>query len=213
MTYDLHNQKFGRLTVIKRQGSDKKKNATWLCKCDCGNEHLAASGYLRRGEVKSCGCLDREQCASINYRHGESDSPLYRRWQAMKQRCTSPCSPSAKKHYTEKGIRVCDKWNDYLEFKRDMEESFFEHVSKYGLKNTTLDRIDNSNGYCKENCRWATILEQANNHTNHVFLTYNGKTQNLAEWARETGLDYSCLKWRAEENWTPEKALTTPSAR
>lgn len=38
---DLTGQKFGRLTVIDRSGSDKHKNATWNCLCDCGNKSIA----------------------------------------------------------------------------------------------------------------------------------------------------------------------------
>ena len=40
---DLTGQRFGNLTVIERRGSDKYKNALWLCKCDCGNEVLIKS--------------------------------------------------------------------------------------------------------------------------------------------------------------------------
>jgi len=56
-TIDLTGQKFGRLTVVKRQGSDKQAKATWLCRCNCGNEKVIAGYRLRRGNVRSCGCL------------------------------------------------------------------------------------------------------------------------------------------------------------
>lgn len=35
---DLTGQRFGRLVVVKRAGGDKRNRATWVCKCDCGNE-------------------------------------------------------------------------------------------------------------------------------------------------------------------------------
>lgn len=54
---DLTGQKFGKLTVIKRLGSDKYKKAIWLCQCDCGNLKQATSNNLRRGLIKSCGCI------------------------------------------------------------------------------------------------------------------------------------------------------------
>ena len=57
MVKDLIGQRFGRLTVIARDGSDKKGNAKWLCKCDCGNTKSIISGSLRAGLTKSCGCL------------------------------------------------------------------------------------------------------------------------------------------------------------
>ena len=53
---DLTGQRFGRLVVIERSGSDKRGRATWLCKCDCGNITIAQSGHLTGGYTKSCGC-------------------------------------------------------------------------------------------------------------------------------------------------------------
>lgn len=57
---DLTGKKFGRLTVIKREITDKKYT-TWLCKCDCGNEKVICSDNLIRGRTKSCGCLSAEE--------------------------------------------------------------------------------------------------------------------------------------------------------
>lgn len=47
--------KFERLTVIKRVGSNKHKQSTWLCKCDCGNEIIVVGNSLTSGNTKSCG--------------------------------------------------------------------------------------------------------------------------------------------------------------
>lgn len=58
---DLTGQQFGFLTVIKRIGT--RKNTTgggspvWLCRCECGNEKIALTTWLRNGTLKSCGCL------------------------------------------------------------------------------------------------------------------------------------------------------------
>ena len=113
---DLTDKKFGRLTVIKRVGSSKKKSIIWLCKCDCGNKKEIDGWYLRNGDTKSCGCWNREQCKMINYKHGDRGKRLYRIWRGMKQRCTSPSTEHAKKHYKDKGITVCKKWNEYEGF-------------------------------------------------------------------------------------------------
>ncbi len=57
---DLTGKKFGRLTVIKKVGSDKSGKITWLCKCDCGKEIICVGSNLNRGDTKSCGCLAKE---------------------------------------------------------------------------------------------------------------------------------------------------------
>ena len=54
---DRTGQRFSRLLVLSRAGSDRKKNATWLCVCDCGNESVVAGHQLAGGRTKSCGCL------------------------------------------------------------------------------------------------------------------------------------------------------------
>lgn len=53
-------EKFGRLTVIKKYGISKRGHATWLCKCDCGNEIVYTTSSLRSG-TKSCGCILAEK--------------------------------------------------------------------------------------------------------------------------------------------------------
>lgn len=56
---DLTGQRFGRLTVIRYDHSEHD-GAHWLCKCDCGNEKVAAGYSLRSGKTKSCGCLNSD---------------------------------------------------------------------------------------------------------------------------------------------------------
>ena len=62
---NLVNKRFGRLTVISRNGSDKYGNSMWLCRCDCGNETTVRANSLKNGSTKSCGCLKHE----IHERH------------------------------------------------------------------------------------------------------------------------------------------------
>lgn len=57
---DETGNRYGRLTVLKRVGSDSDGKATWLCQCDCGNTVVAAGKNLRSGNVKSCGCYMRD---------------------------------------------------------------------------------------------------------------------------------------------------------
>ena len=57
---DLTGKQFGRLTVIKRNGSNKHKQALWLCKCECGNEISVPTASLNSGNTKSCGCYNKD---------------------------------------------------------------------------------------------------------------------------------------------------------
>lgn len=72
----------------------------------------------------------------------------------------------------------------------------------------TLDRIDNTKGYFKENCRWATPAQQQANRKNCMHLTYNGVTKTSAEWARDLGLAKGAVWGRIKLGWPVEKAVT-----
>ena len=57
---DLTNQKFNKLTVIRRGEKNKYNQITWLCLCECGNETYATMSELKSSHKKSCGCLNYE---------------------------------------------------------------------------------------------------------------------------------------------------------
>lgn len=93
---------------------------------------------------------------------------LYSTWASLKQRCSNP-NGLYYKYYGGRGITYCPEWKEYKNFYADMGPSW-----KEGL---TLDRIDNDGNYCKENCRWATRLEQAANKSPQRKIQSNNKTQ------------------------------------
>jgi hypothetical protein len=74
----------------------------------------------------------------------------------------------------------------------------------------TIDRIDNSRGYFKDNCRWATDTQQARNRTITKMLTYKDETLPLAEWAERLAIPYDALYFRVHKGWSVEKAIETP---
>lgn len=199
---DIVNIKFGRLTVIERGPNQTRKCgqkfATWICKCDCGNTAVVAGYRLRNGSTKSCGCFRSEMMAT----HRKSNTKLYSVWASMRKRCNSEKDDSYK-HYGGRGIKVCDAWNNSFEefYKWSMENGYKEGLS--------IDRIDVNGDYYPENCRWATWIEQANNTRKNKFLTFNGETYTMAEWARITGIPEGVIQLRLSRlGWSVERALT-----
>ena len=155
---DITGQKFGRLTAIKPQ-EKTPQGIKWLFLCDCGKECTRLSKAVNFGDKskKSCGCLQKEiwskRCKSLNFRHGLTDSPTWKSWISMLDRCKNPNAPKFK-HYGGRGISVCERWKTFENFYEDMGER---------PANKTLDRIDVNGNYEPGNCRWATHKEQRQN--------------------------------------------------
>ncbi|MDD4564847.1 MAG: hypothetical protein PHE79_05150 [Eubacteriales bacterium] len=194
-TLDLTGKRFGALTVIARAGISKRRNATWLCKCDCGNTIEVNSSYLVRGATKSCGCYrrktSRERAIAQFTKHGESDSRLYSILKDMKRRCYNENCESYP-NYGGRGITIYEGW---------LGEDGFENFSTWAKANgydehLTIDRINNDGDYVPQNCRWATYTVQANNTRKNVYVSLCGRSLTLAEYARATGNKYSTVKSR-----------------
>lgn len=197
-TIDIAGQRYGRVVVIKRLPSDTGKTK-WVCRCDCGNDVVLRTDHLRSGESRSCGCLRVEEGES-RATHGMSRSKPYAVWCGMIRRCENPKDTSYAR-YGGRGISVCDRWKKFENFWQDMSSGYRE-----GLE---IDRENNSLGYCKENCRWATDDEQARNKRNNVFYTLNGVTRTESWWAQSLGITHSALSKRFRLGWPLELALTT----
>jgi hypothetical protein len=108
---------------------------------------------LMDGTSRSCGCLRRELVSKQFKTHGMTGSPSHRSWKSMHQRCRDK-NHSRYKDWGGRGISICPEWYSFDAFYKDMGDR------PAGL---SLERKDNSRGYCKENCKWATPKEQSNN--------------------------------------------------
>jgi hypothetical protein len=207
---DLSGQKFGRLTVIRRQGR-KHGYAAFLCECVCGSFKVAASAFLKNGSVASCGCLAREKeirsaiaMGKKNRTHGESGTGFYKLFTRIRYRCNNKRCRSYK-NYGGRGIQCL--WNSFEEFKKDMYQSYIL-ATRLGSQVIQIDRRDNNGNYCKENCRWVSPKENARNRRTNVWITLDGKTQCVADWSLELGIPRMTITRRLQRGWTPTQALS-----
>ena len=158
---DITGQKFGKLTAIYRAPSNKRWHK-WLFKCDCGKYTIKIKNIVISGSTKSCGCIGKI--------HGMWGSRLYWIWHSMRSRCERK-KHKGYKYYGGNGIKVCERWIQFINFRNDMNNSYLLHLKKFGEKDTTIDRINNRLGYSKENCRWVTTKEQHANAKHHNQFT------------------------------------------
>ena len=186
---DITGQRFGRLVVIRRYGTNNDKRATWLCQCDCGNTVVVSGKQLRQGYTKSCGCLNRESATdrivSFNYKHGGSHTKLFHVWGGMRCRCNNPHAINYK-DYGGRGIRVCEEWDDFEAFRNWAEANGYS-------EELTIDRIDFNGNYEPSNCRWIPLKDQAANRRSSRLFTVDGDTRCLSHWSLVVGLERSTL--------------------
>lgn len=185
---------------IKIINNKNKTFASGICKC--GNLIDTRLIYIKRGETKSCGCFLNDNRSIFSTTHGLSKSLEYKIWDSMIQRCTNPNNKNYP-NYGGRGIKICDEWKDSF-------ENFLKDIGKRPSKDYSLDRIDNNGNYCKENCRWATAKEQANNRCTNLNITYKKQTKTLSEWAVILKMNYRTLQNRYNNGWAVERIFTQP---
>lgn len=198
---DLTGKRFTRLTVLLRS-DNKGVKVVWLCQCDCGKTCLAHGHDLRLGKHRSCGCLHLDSITKHGKASGRSGrSAEYNSWQSMKDRCLNT-SATGYEFYGGRGVRVCQRWL----------ESFESFLSDMGSRpsGTSLDRIDVNGNYEPENCRWATRKEQNRNMRSNNWIIINGEKKTITDWAAESGVSVSGIRWRLKLGITGE-ALLAPA--
>lgn len=196
---DIIGMKFGRLTVLKLVYTRRVSKTLYyyLCKCDCGKEHIVLKSSLLNGLTRSCGCYNNEVRAEKfrqRAKHHMTDTRLYKMWEKMKGRCYCKSNPSYK-NYGERGILMCDEWkNDFKAFYDWSVNNGYDKNAQYGR--CTLDRINVNGNYEPNNCRWVDEKIQQRNRRNNRFITYNNETHCLFEWAEIFGINPKILSQR-----------------
>jgi hypothetical protein len=189
--------KFGRLTVIEYVGKAKSKHSLWRCKCDCGEERVVRRGPLTTGVTVSCGCYRRQM--EVGKTHGASKSRLYNIWNQVRHRCLNKKNISFN-NYGGRGIKVCNDWSDFEKFQTWALNNGYS-------KEFVIDRIDTNGDYTPENCRWITQKENSNNKRNNRYLTIDGITKTVKQWAEKSGMCYETLLERVNRGITEPEML------
>lgn len=179
---------YGKLTVVgKSKNTWKNGFLLWECACACGNTVHTSGSMLRNRNTRSCkSCALNERKP---YKHKVVHKRIYTAWQSMVARCHNP-RKSGYELYGKRGIVVCKEWKNSFDNFYDwaMENGYEDHLS--------IDRIDVDGNYEPSNCRWVTTKEQNNNKRNTVYITHNGETKPLSEWAEELSIRASTIHTR-----------------
>ena len=196
--------KIGKLTLLQFDHVGKYGRHWWLCKCDCGRTKVVSLTSLFMEEnkgTKSCGCLRGQW----SVKHHDYLTRLYYIWMTMKQRCENP-NNHCYQRYGAKGITVCEEWHKYENFKN------WAMSNGYSV-NLTIDRIDNNKGYEPSNCRWADRKIQSRNRKHVQLFSFKGEMRTIQEISEITGVSEWTLRRRLKDNWSIEKAVSTPTKR
>lgn len=170
--------------------------------------NVVAGRHQRTGEPYEK-CLEYYQKNGVKHKNRKykvKDRRLYTKWHNAKDRCENPKNLYYDR-YGGRGIKVCDRWQNYENFENDMLESFLEHIKEYGIKDTTLERNDYDKDYEPSNCTWKTRKEQANNTSSNRIVA---EGLNVLQFAEKYNMNYRTLLYRLNAGWSIEKILNTP---
>jgi hypothetical protein len=194
---DRVGESYNRLTIISFDKIVKRRNGGynyyWNCKCSCGNNCSVEYYAIKCNDTKSCGCLRSEINIKLNTKHGYTKKnitlPEYNSWANMLRRCNNP-NHKDYNYYGGRGIKICDKWLKFSGFIQDMGN---KPGSDY-----SIDRINGNGNYCKENCRWATKLEQSNNLSSNkaiINIITGEEYKSISSLARFLNISVMILKY------------------
>lgn len=209
---DLTGQRFGKWTAISLDSP-----SFWMCRCDCGVEAVVARGNLTSGTSTQCrDCYDSSRPSKHGHCPGDGKwSITYQVWVSIKSRCGTQFSP-----YGGKGVCICQGWkSDFNNFLASMGErpSVDVSIDRANKDESTRHYSCGNCDECREkgwigHCRWATQAEQMRNVSSNRWLTHDGKTLIITDWATLTGIPHNTITRRLDvHGWSVEKTLTTPA--
>lgn len=151
---------------------------------------------IRQNAIKS-NRERREYCSfCINETfHRLTNTRIWGIWHGLRWRTKD----RTDKNYGGRGITVCPEWEDFRVFFADMFDTYQDHL--------TIERIDVNKPYSKDNCRWATNMEQQGNKRNNRVVVYQGKQMHLAELCRRSGFSKMMIVMRLNRGMSADEAV------
>lgn len=184
----------GRWSALSKDEKKQKSRQMWTCSCSCGSIRSVDQYNLLYGTSKSCGCLASEITAKRNFSHGQSGSITYTRWSSMWARCANK-NTIAFDAYKSRTPPL--EWLSFETFLTDMGEC---------PNGFSLERVNNSKPYGKENCKWVPLSQQAKNRSTVTKVLVGGTEMSLKEACRHLGLIYTTAIHRIKKQGIPVSA-------
>jgi hypothetical protein len=196
----IPNTFFGNIKFLKEIDSIRDKRGRFRrmgrFQCFCGNIFIKGIREIISFNTTSCGCKENR---NFNPElRGCSYTPEYKVWNNFKNRCTNPKANNYHR-YGGRGIKVCDEWQKF--------EGFIKDMGKRPTKYHTIERVDNDGDYCKDNCKWVTRGEQARNRSTNVFVVFDGRRRVIKDVAKEVGLTHQLILRRMSKGMTLQEAI------
>ncbi len=195
--------KWGQLRFLREMEPLSGYRRFIECACTCGNTLAVQLASVQSGNTVSCGCYRQKVSGDSKRTHGLSGIPEHGIWKGIIKRCYNQ-NAIGYENYGGRGIKIADCW-------RSDFPAFFAYVGPRPSPRYSIDRYPDTNGnYCPGNVRWATDAEQSRNTRRNVWLTIDGSTMVLQDWADELGVEGKLARSRIAHGWPPEVALKSP---
>lgn len=199
--------KYGKWKVVGEPFNKPYEKKKVKCRCECGLKKTVYVSHLTSGASKCC-----RSCSNLDHGFARKEKVFksirrstYSSYINMRSRCLNVSKHKAAKCYRDRPVKLCKRW---------LKGGFKIFLKDMGVKpslNHSLDRVDNNNlVYSPDNCRWATPKQQMLNSRVSTYITYEGKTLNITQWAEYLGIKFGALTSRLNRDWSVKRALSTP---
>lgn len=203
--YNYRNKLFHGIEIIELLDEKEK---TVKCKCHCGEffvcnlyDLTAKSRYIQG--CKKCKKDGESKASQFSWNIKTKRNRLMGIYYGMLDRCYNTLNKSYK-DYGGRGIKICEEW-------LENPKSFYNWSIKNGYsKELTIERKDNNGNYTPQNCRWASLEEQANNRRNTLKFEVNGEMLTISQISNIFGINKHTLRTRLRKGMCINSAISVP---